>query len=124
SGDDRIAAGAGADRLMGDAGADILNGQAGDDILQGGAGFDRLIGGAGTDVFIFTPEFDLDVVLDFETGTDLLKLRSMEDITGFADLRDGHLSQRPGGALITSEDGMILLRGIDMDALRADDFIF
>ncbi|MEM9197432.1 MAG: calcium-binding protein [Pseudomonadota bacterium] len=124
SGDDRIAAGAGADRLMGDAGADILNGQAGDDILQGGAGFDRLIGGTGTDVFIFTPEFDLDVVLDFETGTDLLKLRSMEDITGFADLRDGHLSQRPGGALITSEDGMILLRGIDMDALRADDFIF
>ncbi|MEM9047582.1 MAG: calcium-binding protein [Pseudomonadota bacterium] len=123
AGNDRLVGGDAADRLFGDAGHDVLYGQSGDDSLTGGAGLDRLIGGAGRDVFFFSHDMDLDIVLDFQTGLDRLHVRGLE-IADFETLQTAHLSQRPAGALILAEDGLILLRDVIADALRADDFIF
>ena len=66
-----------ADGLTGDAGDNILLGLGGADFLAGAGGNDLLTGGEGADTFVFAQGDDLDTILDFEVGTDLL------DLTGF-----------------------------------------
>ena len=45
-----------------------------DDVLEGGKGADTLIGGSGHDVFVFTGGGGHDLVLDFEQGSDLIRI--------------------------------------------------
>lgn len=112
TGDDFVFGGFGADILDGAAGNDVLNGDdgndlliagfgddvldggSGEDILIGGLGHDNMTGGAGADVFRFErandspSNGDVDVILDFETGLDLIDL---------ADLSEGPISMDIGG---------------------------
>ena len=83
-GDDLIDGGDGNDELLGGQGNDQLIGGSGNDTLQGNAGYDTMTGGAGADVFVFsgpdapwsaaTPVGSIDVVTDFQDGTDKLAL--------------------------------------------------
>ncbi len=83
AGRDRLNGGHGDDTLMGGAKGDWLHGGRGDDLIRGGRGADRIIGaigddtlfgGAGADVFVFRGNWGQDLVVDFELGTDRIKL--------------------------------------------------
>ncbi len=90
-GDDIMFGGAGDDSLLGLAGADALAGGDGADTLSGGAGDDALNGGAAADVFLFDSfrPAEVDVIEDFEPGTDVIAMRHVAapgDSAGFAAL--------------------------------------
>jgi cysteinyl-tRNA synthetase len=71
---DHLNGGLGSHRLFGHQGNEVLGGGKGADYLVGGAGRDRLVGGAGHDVFVFAKNAGQDRILDFEDGTDRVKL--------------------------------------------------
>lgn len=78
-GDDVLTGGSGffASAFMGS--DDVIEGGGGNDTITGGGGNDVLTGGPGADSFIFgTPGFtgDVDVITDFEPGTDRVRLPS------------------------------------------------
>lgn len=74
-GDDLLEGDAGNDLLIGGGGSDTLRGGEGEDRLKGGAGDDVLAGGAGGDKFFFnTNQAGNNVIQDFETGIDKLKI--------------------------------------------------
>ncbi|MDO4249417.1 MAG: family 16 glycosylhydrolase, partial [Neisseria sp.] len=65
--------------LQGDAKNNVLDGLAGDDRLAGGLGNDTLTGGDGRDVFVFDTalgENNIDTIVDFNPGTDMIMLAS------------------------------------------------
>ncbi|MBY6164035.1 calcium-binding protein [Mameliella alba] len=67
------------DVLIGDSGRNFLYGYAGDDTLAGGEGKDVLRGFGGADEFVFDTSLassNVDRILDFEAGTDMLVLHS------------------------------------------------
>jgi hypothetical protein len=72
------------DTISGGAGNDFLNGGAGSDVIIGGSGRDVLSGGAGDDFFAFTRKTDFgtgnkrDVIIDFESGFDLIDLGKID----------------------------------------------
>jgi Ca2+-binding RTX toxin-like protein len=82
AGNDSLNGGAGNDSLNGGDGNDSLNGGDGSDTLDGGTGNDSLIGGEGSDRFVYSTSgtvfnplsFGVDVITDFETGTDKIVL--------------------------------------------------
>ena len=132
AGDDHLWGGKGRDELHGGVGKDHLYGGRGDDMLHGGrladrlhgdAGDDVLSGGAGRDLFVYgDADFGRDRIVDFEDGTDLLKL------TG-SGLRWGDLSvsnNRQGHAVVRVEstDSSIVLEGVDASLIDQNDFIF
>ncbi|MBR1730473.1 MAG: hypothetical protein IJ728_13230, partial [Selenomonadaceae bacterium] len=75
-GNDTLNGDAGNDYLSGDAGTDKLYGGDGADTLAGGKGNDSLTGGNGADVFVFGTGDGTDVILDYEPGTDKIKISS------------------------------------------------
>lgn len=88
----------GDDSLDGQNGSDMLRGDTGDDVLNGGRGADILEGGEGADIFVFDNRDGVDVIRDFEPGTDKIALdksafdgmfgwsfNSFEFADGFAD---------------------------------------
>ncbi|WP_010470107.1 calcium-binding protein [Acaryochloris sp. CCMEE 5410] len=94
-GDDNIMGAEGTDFMFGGTGDDIVRGGAGDDVVVGNEGSDVLIGGTGADIFeFFADQFgvgDLDVVLDFEAGSDALVIvgstdASYDNVTGFVSV--------------------------------------
>lgn len=105
------------DRLFGLDANDRLNGRAGNDVLTGGAGADR---------FIFSVNFGADVVSDFDTAQrgEVLNLRSVDGLRGFADLVAHHLTEVDGDAVITVGRSQIVLDGVAMADLTAQDFLF
>ena len=82
-GGDKLHGGRGKDVLRGGSGDDKLYGGGGADVLRGGSGADILTGGAGADRFDFntaqhsTPNHN-DIIKDFQSGTDILDLRSID----------------------------------------------
>lgn len=70
-----------ANRIDGQAGDDVLDGGLGNDTLVGGLGNDTLIGGDGEDLFMFANDGSVDAIADFQTGVDLIDLRSVEGAT-------------------------------------------
>lgn len=70
--------------LRGGAGADRLIGKGGLDTLNGGSGNDVLNGGAGADVFAFDAGSGVDVIQDFELGSDVIDVTSLG--LAYADL--------------------------------------
>ncbi len=84
AGNDELYGYGGDDELKGDRGNDRLEGGRGNDILIGGTGLDTLVGGTGIDTFVIqTLTDELDTVLDFEVGTDLIDLRTIFAGTAF-----------------------------------------
>jgi hypothetical protein len=65
---------AGNDVLWGSNGNDTINGGDGDDVLFGGTGSDTLTGDAGSDTFQFTATAGNDIITDFNTSGDTIKL--------------------------------------------------
>ena len=70
----RSMAATGHDLLDGGRGNDVLNGQIGNDFLVGGKGDDRLTGGEGRDTFVFGANGGHDIVVDFVTASDTIRL--------------------------------------------------
>ncbi len=139
-GNDFLEGGAGHDRLEGGAGNDVLDGSEGDDRLFGDDGADKLLGGAGTDflhggegvdTFIFRSGDGVDTILDFEDGSDSIVFKAATDdapntlTLGFSDLTITGNAEA-GGAVITSDkyEGEIIVKGVDVLNLTADDFDF
>ncbi|HEY0523198.1 MAG TPA: calcium-binding protein, partial [Stellaceae bacterium] len=69
-----IAGNAGDNFLDGDVGNDTLFGGEGDDTLDGGVGADRITGGGGSDTFFIQKGNGSDVITDFESTIDLVRL--------------------------------------------------
>ncbi len=153
NGDDRLYGGDGSDALDGGAGNDRLEGgEGGLDVLDGGAGEDRLIGdggqdrlqggkdtdyltgGVGPDEFLFRRGDGVDVITDFEDGTDTIIFLAQTDAnagteTRFLSFADLTLtdSEEAGGVVITSaklEGNEIIVKGVTSEQLTADDFGF
>lgn len=126
-GADMLLGGSGADRLAGGAGNDRLSGGAGRDRLDGGQGNDLLTGGGGADVFVFANRFGRDRIADFNEDLrgERIDLGNVAQIQNFRDLRDNHLSERGGDAIITAGAGNVIrLTDVDAADLSANDFIF
>lgn len=70
--DNWLTGNSGGNEIRGLDGNDRLIGLDGDDVLTGGRGGDVLQGGRGRDTFVFTGGDGIDVITDFEVGSDLL----------------------------------------------------
>ena len=104
--------GAGNDRLFGGDGADILRGNAGNDILNGGDGNDHLFGGNGNDIFQIDSGDGRDVIKDYTSGDDRIKL-----LVGLTS-SDLTLSYFKGHTRISDDDGDLL--AIVQNTIAAD----
>ncbi len=127
-GDDLLDGSKGNDRLYGGDGADRLIGGKGRDVLEGGAGDDLLWGGAQSDVFVFADGCGVDTIMDMRVRgkqADRIDLSGMTEIVDWNDLWADHLSDAVGGCLIDAGFGAtILLNGLSMTSLGAEDFLF
>ncbi|WP_291238388.1 hypothetical protein [Gemmobacter sp.] len=112
AGNDLLSGGLGADTLMGGAGQDRLLGGAGADQLEGGNHSDVLTGGKGGDRFVFSGRSGADVITDFTDGLDMIRLAGAH-----------RLEEVDEGTLISHDGGTILLRGVDMALIDAEDFL-
>ncbi len=95
-----ITGGKKSDYLEGGAGADTLVGGAGVDTLYGGAGNDSLKGGAGKDVFLYKSGDGKDIIADYTSGQD--KLRIEADYT--ATVSGDNIVFKVGSGSITLEN--------------------
>ncbi len=118
-GRDRLSGGAGPDDLFGGRGRDRLSGGCGADELNGGRGADTLTGGGGADVFLFGKGGGADRIMDFIAGKDLMDVSLLA--TGFDDL---DLFDVTEGVLVVMDNASVLLVGMDVDEVTADQFIF
>lgn len=113
--------GQGDDRMTGGSAADFLVGGVGDDVLNGWSGDDQMIGGAGADRFVFVGNAGNDTILDFESGTDRIDLRSYD-----IRFRDVTIEQIAGDTRVSGNDNgdtfSITLTGVE-DVTRSD-FVF
>lgn len=108
--DNHLAGGEGADYLAGLAGSDTLIGGVGDDTLQGGVGVDHLVFAAGD---------GQDLVLDFEDGTDRIRIDgAATDMSGVTVTPDGSDTR------ITVADVVITLQGVESSLIDGTDFDF
>ena len=121
-GNDTVKGGAGNDYINSGAGDDRLDGGAGNDTLDAGAGRDRVKGGAGNDIFVLTPEYGFNEILDFKDGEDKIKLGG--------GLAFGNLEISRQGAkntiiknLLTGEN-IAKLRGVRAETFDVNDFVF
>ena len=97
-----------ANLLSGVAGNDTLVGGAGNDTLYGGAGIDRLTGGTGADVVVLDNRSNSDIVLDFVSGTDDLRLRMGTLSIGDGDLLvEGAVTRSAAGGFSSSAELVI-----------------
>ena len=71
---DLLNGGNGDDKLFGNSGNDILYGGKGNDLLNGGNGNNTLKGGAGDDIFQLNTGVGRDVIKDYQSGEDSIKL--------------------------------------------------
>jgi len=113
-GHDEIRGGAGDDRLDGGGGNDTLLGQRGDDTLVGSWGNDRLIGNAGNDVFVLSSANQMDTIIDFQDGKDLIGGLRYQDVkvTGNSDTTFIKYNGRK----------VAKLSNVSPDSITADDF--
>lgn len=119
AGNDTLQGGALDDALTGGAGHDLLRGGAGDDILVDGAGRDTLQGGAGADVFALSLDGEVDVIADFERGTDRLDLSR---ITHHSDTSRLMFISRDWGGEFHIGDEVIEVHSADGKPLSSSDF--
>lgn len=123
-GADTVDGGAGNDMLSGGAGNDSVTGGGGNDFLQGNSGADLLTGSGGHDTFFFAAGDGRDTISDFGVGLggDVILL----DVSGFADFDtlSSVASTVGGGVQLSFGADVLMLDGIDLGALDANDFLF
>ncbi|MDB2439869.1 M10 family metallopeptidase C-terminal domain-containing protein, partial [Hellea sp.] len=121
---------AGDDVLDGQGGNDRLIGSAGDDTLVGGLGNDILIGQDGADIFNFSGssgQGELDRIIDFEDGVDMIDLVFFGNVDGFNDLIltqvGNHVRvEEDTDATGSSNDAAFFVNNIMVADLTFDDF--
>lgn len=142
AGDDAISSGHGDDFLYGGLGNDMLSGEAhddhlyggeGDDVLVGGRGADTMEGGAGADRFVFdsltdTGARDIDRIIDFTAGQDVLDVRQLGfvGLAAAGTVQAEMLSWTSDGTttrLFNTETGFEIEFDGEID-FTADDFLF
>lgn len=109
----------------GNAGANALTGNARDNRLNGGSGDDTLSGGGGADTFVVErgSGSDVDTVIDFAKGSDLIDLGSYGLAVGDWQTLGPMIGDDGGDARIELPGGdVLILSGVDWRQLRADDF--
>ena len=134
-GNDTAWGGTGDDRFFGGTGNDILMGEDGQDSIYGGAGFDTLVGGNGDDLlagdfnadrFVFEVDHGNDTIGDFD-ATNEFELMDFSDLPAFASANSVLAASQQLGAdvlITTGIDTSILLLGVSLADLGADDFVF
>lgn len=115
AGHDRLSGGIGNDDLFGNKGNDTLLGGFGKDTLTGGQGDDKLAGGFGADTFIFGKNEGDDVIRDFETGRDIIKL-SGQTYTVVENADGDAMLELSGG-------GSVTLLGVSIGDVSSDWFL-
>ncbi|KMK63978.1 putative calcium-binding protein [Puniceibacterium sp. IMCC21224] len=151
SGDDSLGGGAGRDTIHAGEGNDIVGGGEGDDVIygvagsnflagggrndlivgghdadtiNGGTGNDTLAGGAGEDLFIFNGlrVGEVDTIDDFTIGEDLIRLVGVQSFSALSfentEIYEG------AGVTMTIAGHTIMIAGVTMAQLDADDFLF
>ena len=81
---DTLIGGTGKDTLYGNSGDDYLSGGAGNDSLNGGSGDDTLKGGAGKDVFVYSKNGGKDIITDYTSGEDKIKITGSISKTSYS----------------------------------------
>lgn len=132
-GDDALSGGSGQDRLLGGKGNDHLHGKSGHDVLFGGAGVDELHGGAGADrirggqgndlltggvggdTFLFRFGDGRDTIIDFEAGTDAIRIGN-----GDLDRDDVTLRQGDDYVSISFADVKIIVENVTVAEIDND----
>ena len=117
AGNDRIGGKGGNDQLFGEEGDDTLYGDAGDDLLFGGLGNDKLFGddnaSSGADTFVLAAGEGTDMIMDFETGKDLIGLAG--------GLSFGQLTL-VANEIRFGEEVLATLKGVEADTLTSVNF--
>ena len=113
-GDDSLMGGQGNDRLFGGVGNDYLSGDLGDDVLTGGAG---------ADVFSFRGGAGRDVITDFSRAEGDHIWLAATDAANFQAL-SSKMAMVGADTVITLGAQTIVLAGVNMGSLAAQDFLF
>lgn len=113
---------AGDDTLLGSSGNDTLYGGQGRDWIDGGRGNDVLVGQSGSDIFVFSNGYGTDTITDFDG--DIIDLRRLTAVTGFADLMKNHAVDDGGDVVIAANGDVLIIEGIAKAELRSSDFAF
>lgn len=108
-------------RITGNAVGNTLLGGAGNDILNGAGGNDVLFGEAGADQFVFQRSSGIDVIGDFQGGTDRIDLSAF-GLT-FAQLQALFVQNGGTGAIQFASGEVLILQNVQMSQLAASDFI-
>ena len=116
-GDDTLRGNQGADTLLGGRGDDTLRGGQGRDQLTGGSGKDRLVGGLGGDQFVIQPDGSIDVIVDFQVGTDQIQLATP---LSFGDVS---FAETQTGATLIQVNGDTIARVNNITGLSESDFV-
>lgn len=118
--------GSGADRFTGNVADNTFRGRGGADVFNGLGGNDSYTGGAGADRFIFRGAGDgRDTITDFnpDLAGEKIVLRGSQTLTDL-DLVLSRLAQVGPDVELRDIDGDVLvLRGLSVDQLAADDFL-
>ncbi len=122
-GGDWIAGGLGDDLISGGNGRDKLLGGRGDDQIAGGNGDDDVRGGLGDDAFFFASGDDHDIIRDFDLRGDDVLVLAVDGVETFEDVLYSAFEGRAGTLLFFGDDS-ILLRGVEVDDLGVEDFVF
>ena len=80
TGNDKLNGGKDNDTLFGGAGDDVLFGGKGADTFNGGEGNNKYIGGSGADKFCISIGVGRDVISDYGTGNDQIKLQGVREV--------------------------------------------
>ena len=117
-GDDTLRGGGDEDTLKGGAGDDRLVGGGDEDLLIAGKGRDVLVGGGDEDRFVFAANQGVNVICDFETGEDEIRIRG-------ADSFDQLDFRSTATAVFVEFQGTVIkLNRVESGDLDTDDFIF
>ena len=118
--------------LIGSNENEIITGTSGNDIIIDGKGFDVLTGGTGNDMFTITQNSengDIDTIVDFTQGTDIIDIRSFGD---YIDVRHLDMAQKGNDTIIYFDQDRardigsqkLIIKNINKDNLTNNDFKF
>ncbi|MEX0280871.1 MAG: calcium-binding protein [Arenibacterium sp.] len=116
-----------ADKFVGTGGKNVFVGLNGKDRFDGLGGNDTFTGGGGNDRFVFKGNFGNDVITDFTTKgkKEKIDISDIASIRNFKDLKNNHLSNENGNAVIDDGNGnTITINDVLKGALLANDFLF
>jgi Ca2+-binding RTX toxin-like protein len=113
-----------ANLILGNSTGNVLLGGAGNDTLDGGAGLDILWGQDGADTFRISKGTGVDIIADFQVGTDKLGLTSDIGVSTFADLKSRMFQVGSDIALYLPNGDQVILLGVSTSSITESDIVF